>query len=77
MRGNAHVRFGSAGRGNGRSERSTPRPGPILTSRWRGCLISPDDEGYGVHQRSCPTFSVGLVGRQDRTRTVDRARSRR
>jgi hypothetical protein len=31
MRGNAHVRFGSAGRGNGRSERSTPRPGPILT----------------------------------------------
>ncbi len=35
MRGTAHVRFGSAGRGNGRSERSTPRPGPILTPRLR------------------------------------------
>jgi hypothetical protein len=33
MRGNAHVRFGSAGRGNGCFERTTPRPGPILTSR--------------------------------------------
>lgn len=35
MRGNAHVRFGSAGRGNGRLERDTPRPGPILTPRSR------------------------------------------
>jgi Group II intron, maturase-specific domain len=33
MRGNAHVRFGRAGRGNGCFERTTPRPGPILTSR--------------------------------------------
>jgi RNA polymerase sigma-70 factor (ECF subfamily) len=31
----AHVRFGSAGRGNGRFERTTPRPGPILTSPLR------------------------------------------
>ena len=28
MRGNAHVRFGGAGRGNGPTERWTPRPGP-------------------------------------------------
>jgi hypothetical protein len=32
MRGNAHVRFGGAGRGNGPPERTTPRPGPIPTS---------------------------------------------
>jgi hypothetical protein len=38
MRGNTHVRFGSAGRGNGCSERSTPRPGPILTPRLPGGL---------------------------------------
>jgi hypothetical protein len=31
MRGNAHVRFGGAGRGNGSAERLTPRPGPIPT----------------------------------------------
>lgn len=31
MRGNTHVRFGGAGRGNGSSERTTPRPGPIPT----------------------------------------------
>ena len=28
MRGDAHVRFGGAGRGNGLVERSAPRPGP-------------------------------------------------
>jgi len=28
MRGNSHVRFGGAGRGNGLSETTTPRPGP-------------------------------------------------
>jgi hypothetical protein len=28
MRGNAHVRFGGAGRGNGSLERAIPRPGP-------------------------------------------------
>lgn len=31
MRGNTHVRFGGAGRGNGPSERTTLRPGPIPT----------------------------------------------
>jgi Transposase DDE domain group 1 len=31
MRGDAHVRFGGAGRGNGASETTTPRPGPIPT----------------------------------------------
>lgn len=31
MRGNTHVRFGGAGQGNGSSERTTPRPGPIPT----------------------------------------------
>ena len=31
MRGNAHVRFGGAGRGNGPPERATPRPGPTPT----------------------------------------------
>ena len=30
MRGNAHVRFGGAGRGNGSLERAIPRPGPTL-----------------------------------------------
>ena len=30
MRGNSHVRFGGAGRGNGSPERATPRPGPTL-----------------------------------------------
>jgi hypothetical protein len=30
MRGNSHVRFGGAGRGNGPPERATPRPGPTL-----------------------------------------------
>ena len=38
MRGNAHVRFGGAGRGNGRFERNTPRPGPTPTSRCHGGL---------------------------------------
>ncbi len=33
MRGNTHVRFGGAGRGNGRSEKTAPRPGPIPTDR--------------------------------------------
>src|SRR5580765_3319667 len=31
MRGDAHVRFGGAGRGNGPSATTTPRPGPIPT----------------------------------------------
>ena len=31
MRGNTHVRFGGAGRGNGVAERTTPRPDPIPT----------------------------------------------
>jgi hypothetical protein len=30
MRGNSHVRFGGAGRGNGPPERAIPRPGPTL-----------------------------------------------
>ena len=30
MRGNSHVRFGGAGRGNGSPEKATPRPGPTL-----------------------------------------------
>ena len=30
MRGNAHVRFGGAGRGNGPPERAAPRPGSTL-----------------------------------------------
>jgi len=30
MRGNSHVRFGGAGRGNGPPERAVPRPGPTL-----------------------------------------------
>jgi hypothetical protein len=30
MRGNSHVRFGGAGRGNGSPERAAPRPGPTL-----------------------------------------------
>jgi hypothetical protein len=30
MRGNSHVRFGGAGRGNGPSETTAPRPGPTL-----------------------------------------------
>ncbi|MDQ2729171.1 MAG: transposase, partial [Actinomycetota bacterium] len=33
LRGNTHVRFGGAGRGNGPSERTTPRPDPIPTNR--------------------------------------------
>ena len=33
MRGNSHVRFGGAGRGNGPPERATPRPGPTLHDR--------------------------------------------
>jgi hypothetical protein len=33
MRGNTHVRFGGAGRGNGPSETTAPRPGPIPTDR--------------------------------------------
>ncbi len=33
MRGNTHVRFGGAGRGNGRSEKTAPRPGPIPTDQ--------------------------------------------
>ena len=33
MRGNAHVRFGGAGRGNGPSETTTPRPGPTHPPR--------------------------------------------
>jgi hypothetical protein len=32
MRGNTHVRFGGAGRGNGAPGRPPPRPGPIPTS---------------------------------------------
>jgi hypothetical protein len=37
MRGNAHVRFGGAGRGNGSLERAIPRPGPTLrpAALWR------------------------------------------
>ena len=35
MRGNAHVRFGGAGRGNGHAGRHAPRPGPIPTTRPR------------------------------------------
>src|SRR3989442_1502533 len=31
MRGDAHVRFGGAGRGNGSAEKPTPRPGPTPT----------------------------------------------
>ena len=34
MSGNAHVRFGGAGRGNGPSEMTAPRPGPTLLVRW-------------------------------------------
>jgi hypothetical protein len=30
MRGNSHVRFGGAGRGNEPPERAAPRPGPTL-----------------------------------------------
>jgi hypothetical protein len=41
MRGNAHVRFGSAGRGNGCFERTTPRPGPILTYPFRQVSRTP------------------------------------
>jgi Transposase DDE domain group 1 len=32
MRGNTHVRFGGAGRGDGTPERTPPRPGPIPTN---------------------------------------------
>jgi hypothetical protein len=35
MRGNAHVRFGGAGRGNGSLERAIPRPGPTLRTARR------------------------------------------
>jgi hypothetical protein len=41
MRGNAHVRFGGAGRGNGSLERTIPRPGPTLrpTALWRSSQV--------------------------------------
>ncbi len=35
MRGNSHVRFGGASRGNGRSERRAPRPGSTLRATMR------------------------------------------
>lgn len=34
MSGNAHVRFGGAGRGDGPPEKAEPRPGPTLLVRW-------------------------------------------
>ena len=36
MRGNAHVRFGGAGWGNGLAETPTPRPSPTLQGRPAG-----------------------------------------
>jgi len=38
MRGNTHVRFGGAGRGNGPFERTALRPGPIPTGGTDPCL---------------------------------------
>ena len=51
MRGNAHVRFGGAGRGNGRFERNTPRPGPTPTSPFAGGWLS---EGCARRTSSTP-----------------------
>jgi hypothetical protein len=41
MRGNSHVRFGGAGRGNGPPERAVPRPGPTLHRGLAGWLPAP------------------------------------
>ena len=57
MRGNAHVRFGGAGRGNGCSERTTPRPGPIPTPRLPGRLTS--ENGAAALLAAVPDRHIG------------------
>jgi hypothetical protein len=60
MRGNAHVRFGGAGRGNGRFERNTPRPGPTPTSRCHDGVTGP---GGSAELRS-PALERGSMRRR-------------
>jgi hypothetical protein len=58
MRGNAHVRFGRAGRGNGSRERVTPRLGPILTTG-RGICCRPTAPGSIWPTRRASTGGSG------------------
>jgi hypothetical protein len=71
MRGNAHVRFGSAGRGNGCFERTTPRPGPILTSRLVGRLTSQNARVDGGRRSVMPFY---VPSPRSSALEVDRAR---
>jgi hypothetical protein len=51
MRGDAHVRFGGAGRGNGPTERRVPRSGPIPTTRnriWTTAWVGSRGHGPGA-----------------------------
>ena len=48
MRGNSHVRFGGAGRGNGPPERAVPRPGPTLLAVVAELLAAPQLRGTGM-----------------------------
>jgi hypothetical protein len=41
MRGNSHVRFGGAGRGNGLSETTAPRPGPTQPQMGSDTAVQP------------------------------------
>jgi hypothetical protein len=67
-----HVRFGSAGRGNGCFERTTPCPGPILTypfrqvSRTRALHTCPGQRGSSSDGRCWPgpARRVGLRRRR-------------
>jgi len=69
MRGNAHVRFGGAGRGNELSKTTVSRPGPTLLfeggpGHGKGLSDGADRGGYGGDQ--APDWVAGRLSRECR-----------
>src|SRR5437764_282194 len=67
MPGNAHVRFGGPGRGDGPVERPTPRSDPIPTSASETARSA----GAGVEQGTFGWEGTGLGGRKSRVPSGD------
>src|SRR5512132_1915096 len=68
MRGNAHVRFGGAGRGNGSLERAIPRPGPTLrpaAHRVHRSRAGPSGDGPSTLGTFLGAFTFGHVRQLD------------